>query len=183
MAESTFRGIIDFFGELGIYDVILPFLLVFTIVFAILEKTQILGAEKSGDDTGTRKNLNAMVAFVVAFLVVASAGLVRAINEAMANIVMLLLLSIGFMILVGSFHQQKEFYLEKTWKNIFMVIMFVGIVLVFLAALGWLEPSWEFMKNQWDDTIVSSIILLVVVGGFVYFIVKPEGNGNGKNKG
>ena len=43
MAEaSTFREIILFFDEVGVYDVILPFLLVFTIVYAIFEKTKIL---------------------------------------------------------------------------------------------------------------------------------------------
>ena len=30
MAESVFRGMIEFFGDIGIYDVVLPFLLVFT---------------------------------------------------------------------------------------------------------------------------------------------------------
>ena len=40
MAVSSFRSAIDFFGQVGVYDVILPFLLVFTIMFAILEKTK-----------------------------------------------------------------------------------------------------------------------------------------------
>ena len=109
MAEqSTFRGIIEFFGQIGIYDVVLPFLLVFTIVFAILEKTKIFGVEKVGEAEYTKKNLNAMVAFVVAFLVVASTRLVAAINEAMARIVLLLLVSVSFLLLIGSFYSYKE---------------------------------------------------------------------------
>ena len=32
--ESAFRGVIEFFGVIGVYDIVLPFLLVFTIVFA-----------------------------------------------------------------------------------------------------------------------------------------------------
>ena len=44
--ESAFRGIIGFLDKIGVYDVILPFLLVFTIVFAILEKTKVLGLDK-----------------------------------------------------------------------------------------------------------------------------------------
>ena len=43
--QSVFRDVIDFFFQLGIYDVILPFLLIFTIVFAILEKTRVFGTE------------------------------------------------------------------------------------------------------------------------------------------
>ena len=44
--QSVFRGIIEFFEKIGIYDVVLPFLLVFTIVFAILEKTKVFGTLK-----------------------------------------------------------------------------------------------------------------------------------------
>ena len=82
---STFRGVIEFFAELGIYDVILPFLLVFTIIFAILEKSRVFGTEKIGDIVYTRKNLNSMVAFVIAFLVVASTQIVAIINTALAK--------------------------------------------------------------------------------------------------
>ena len=71
MAEG-FRGAIVFLEKLGVYDVVLPFLLVFTIIFAILEKTRILGVEKVGGQDLTKKNLNSIVAFVVAFLVIAS---------------------------------------------------------------------------------------------------------------
>ena len=35
---NVFRDVIVFFGDIGIYDVVLPFLLVFTIIFAIFEK-------------------------------------------------------------------------------------------------------------------------------------------------
>ena len=79
--ESAFRGMIGFLNKLGVYDVILPFLLVFTIVFAILEKTKILGIDKiDGKELG-KKNINAMVAFVIAFLVIASTRLVAVINQ------------------------------------------------------------------------------------------------------
>ncbi len=43
MAETVFRSAISFLNDIGLYDVVLPFLLVFTLVFAILEKTKLLG--------------------------------------------------------------------------------------------------------------------------------------------
>ena len=104
---STFRGVIEFFLDLGIYDVILPFLLVFTIVFAILEKTKVLGTEKVEGEEYPKKNLNAMTAFVVAFLVVLSARLVSLINEAMANVVILMLVAVCFLILIGVFYGKE----------------------------------------------------------------------------
>ena len=39
---SVFRGALVFLDEIGIYDVVLPFLLVFAVVFAIFEKTKVL---------------------------------------------------------------------------------------------------------------------------------------------
>ena len=58
--ESIFRGVIDFLAKIGVYDIILPFLLVFTIMFAILEKTKVLGVENVGGNETTKKNLNSM---------------------------------------------------------------------------------------------------------------------------
>ena len=47
--ESSFRGVLGFFAKIGVYDVLLPFLLVFTIVYAILDKSMILGTDKVKD--------------------------------------------------------------------------------------------------------------------------------------
>jgi len=43
---TPFRDIIDFFGNIGVFEVVLPFLLVFTVVFALLERTKVFGVEK-----------------------------------------------------------------------------------------------------------------------------------------
>ena len=101
--QSIFRGVITFLGKVGVYDVILPFLLVFTIVFAILDKTKVLGTEKVEGREVTKKNINSIVAFVIGFLVIASTKLVAVINEVMANIVLLLILVVSFLLLVGVF--------------------------------------------------------------------------------
>ncbi len=177
---STFRGMIEFLGEIGIYDVILPFLLVFTIIFAILEKTKVLGTEKIGDKDVTKKNINSLVAFVMAFLVVASTELVRTINEVMANIVLLLLLSIGFLMLAGSFHSGKsEFFLDKDKQPFFywffMVLMLVGIIGIFLHAIQYegqpfLIFAWEWLGQYWDNGAVGSLIMILVLVGFMIFI-------------
>src|SRR3989338_8397069 len=106
--ESTFRGAISFLEKIGVYDVVLPFILIFTIVFAIFEKTKVLGVEKIGGHEYSRKDLNATVSFVIAFLVVASSKLVTIINESLGKIVLLLLISICFLLLIGSFYRYDE---------------------------------------------------------------------------
>ncbi|MBW2971811.1 hypothetical protein KY359_02130 [Candidatus Woesearchaeota archaeon] len=171
---STFRGVIEFFVRLGIYDVVLPFLLVFTIVFAIMEKTRVFGTEKTSQGEYTRKNLNAMVAFVMAFLVVASSRLVAVINETMANMVLLLIMSVCFLILIGSFMKETKegVFLTGGWAKFFTILMFIGIVVIFMNALGWLEPAWNWILQHYDSTVVASILLVAAMVGFVYWIVK-----------
>ncbi len=100
---TPFRQVIEFFDTIGLFDVVLPFLLVFTIVFAILEKTKVLGMEEIEGKKYTKKNLNAIAAFVMAFLVVASSQLVEIITKVSANAVVVLFLSVLFLLLVGSF--------------------------------------------------------------------------------
>nr|MBC8443979.1 hypothetical protein [Candidatus Woesearchaeota archaeon] len=102
---STFRGVLEFFQDLGVYDVILPFLLIFTIVFAILEKAKVFGTEEIDGTKYTKKNLNAMASFVISFLVIASSQLVEIITTVSSQMVILLLLSIFFLILIGSFYK------------------------------------------------------------------------------
>jgi small-conductance mechanosensitive channel len=174
-SASVFRGTIEFFNKLGVYDVVLPFLLVFTIVFAILEKTKVFGTEKVEGHDITRKNLNGMTAFVTAFFVVASSKLVSVINQVLGNVVLLLLLSICFLMLVGSFHTGKEeFALKGAWKNAFMWIMFIGIVLIFLYALGWLQFIYTYLFFQFNTVVVSSIVLVVIIVVFIFYVTKDN---------
>ncbi len=171
--ESVFRGTLQFFFDLGIYDVVLPFLLVFTIVFAILEKTKAFGEEEIAGKKWTRRNLNAMMAFVSAFFVVASTQLVAMINVIVAHTVLLLLISICFLMLAGSFHTgSKEYFLEGPWEKVFMVIMFIGIVLIFLNAAGWLDIIWQALFYNFDSTTVSSLVLIIGIVVFMIFITK-----------
>lgn len=177
---SAFRAAIDFFGEIGIYDVILPFLLVFTIVFAILEKTKILGFEDK-EQKYTRKNLNSMVAFVTAFLVVGSAKLVGIINQTVSQVFLLLLMSFLFLLLIGIFLGDKELLFEKKdrWFIFFAIVMLVGIVLIFLNAIttesgqSWLSVLWSYVSTNWNSAVVGAIIMILIVIGMMYYVITP----------
>lgn len=180
MSSAFGRGI-EFLHKLGIYDVVLPFLLVFTLVYAFLEKSKVLGVEtyynedQSKNWKGSRRNLNAMIAFVTAFFVIASSQLVAIINQALAHTVLLLLLGFCFMLVAGSFYGEtgdEGFVLNKTWRNIFLVITFIAIFFIFFNALGWLQPIYRWLTNIWSSEGTAAFILVALVIGFIYWIGK-----------
>jgi len=185
---SPFSTGIQFLDRLGVYEVLLPFLLIFTLVFAILEKTRIFGVEEvEGVGEMPKKNLNSMFAFVTAFLVVASSRLVAAVNEAVANMTILLLLGFAFLLLVGVFHTGKEeMELKGPFKGILMWIMFVGILLIFLHALKtpdgtpWLYFAWGFVVTNIDTGAMGALILTVIVVGLMMYITSDQKDKNNK---
>ncbi|NQU98233.1 hypothetical protein HQ533_02095 [Candidatus Woesearchaeota archaeon] len=174
MAETVLGGTLTFLNELGVYDVILPFLLSFTIIFAILEKTKIFGVEKRGDEEITRKNMNAMTAFVIAFFVVASSKIVALINMVASQAFLLILLVVLFLILAGVLQKEGEYQLEGVWRNWFMGVAAVVLILIFLNAIGWLEWIYEFLTDYWNTEAVSAVILLILIVIFIAWITRDS---------
>lgn len=180
MAEpSPLANAIQFFQNFGLFDVVLPFLLVFTIIFAILEKTMILGAE----DKKPKKNLNSMVAFVVAMMVVASNKIVTAFQVALPNIVLLIVISVSFLMLVGTFAVSGEFDFKAKHKGYYaaiVAILFAGVILIFLHSIkldsgdSWLEYAYNYSMANWGGSIVSSFVLLAVIIGAILYIVSSK---------
>lgn len=180
MATSALNNVILFLDSLGIYDVVLPFILVFSIVFAILEKSRILGTIQVGKDKFTNKNINSLVAFVIAFFVIASAQLVEIIAKVSSQMVILLLLSVFFLLLIGSFSKESEVSLEegKPLRTLFILIMFLGIVFIFLNAIKtqsgvtWLEYAYMYLMQNISSAHVATVFLLIFMGGFVYAMTR-----------
>ncbi len=179
---SALRNSLDtVIDKLGLYDIVLPFLLVFTITFAILEKTKVFGVEKIDNQVYTRKNLNAMAAFVVAFFVVMSNKLVQAITRTTSNFVLLLLSSILFLMLIGSFAKESDEGVELSgaWKVLFEVIMFIGLAIIFLTSITTsdgrtlLEVIWDFVSGgiaSISSEVWSGLLLLIILGGAIFYI-------------
>ena len=192
---STFRNAIDFFVQVGLYDVVLPFLLVFTLMFAFLEKTKVLGydvVKKEGTEYHyTKRSLNAMVAFVTGLFVVVSEKLVRIINTVLADAVLLLLLSFLFLLVMGSFMKQTDEGISFGPKNnpaVFyslMAISFVAIILIFLNAIktkagdSWLQVILHSLQGAGNSQFWSVLLMMVVIVGGIFLVV---GNGSGGAK-
>ena len=182
--HSAFRGIIDFFDNIGVFDVVLPFLLVFTIVFALLEKTKVFGLEKIDGKEYTKKNLNSAAAFVISFLVVASSEIVEVITEVSSKFVVLLFLIVLFLLLVGSFFKEESHgvFLEGGWKTTFMGLVFVVLIFIFLDALDLLQPTFDFLKGTTRGELVGSVLLILLLVMVIFSVTKENGAGHSEKK-
>tara|TARA_Y100000310_G_scaffold277305_1_gene294955 strand:- start:31 stop:585 length:555 start_codon:yes stop_codon:yes gene_type:complete len=181
---TPFREIINFFANIGVFDVVLPFLLVFTIVFALLERTKVFGMEKIEGKEYTKKNLNSAAAFVIAFLVVASSELVEVITEVSSKFVVLLFLIVLFLLLVGSFFKEEPHgvFLEGGWKTAFMVVVFLVLVFIFLDALNLTQDIFDFLSGTNRGEFVGSALLLVLIILFIVYVTQEKQLGKAEPK-
>jgi hypothetical protein len=179
---SPLQNAIDFFREFGLFDIVLPFLLVFTLVFAILEKTRILGVEGEGKTAAPKKNIDAMVAFVFALIVVATNKVVTTINAALPNVVLLIVIFVSFLLLVGVFAKTEEMDFRskhRGYYNFFIFASLIAILLIFLGSItnssgqSWLSFAWDYGANNFQGAVVSSIIFLAILLGAIAWVVRP----------
>jgi len=172
---------IEFFRDFGLFDIVLPFLLVFTIVFAILEKTRILGTIKTKEGDMPNKNLNSMAAFVIGLLVVATANVVRTINESLPNVIILVVASVSFLIMIGVFLKTEELDFStkhKGWYRAFIIIMFISVVAIFFNSIydkngnSILEIAIFYIIENWSGAVVTSLLFLIIVIAAIMYVTK-----------
>lgn len=169
---------VEFLQDFGFFDVILPFLLVFTIVFGILEKTKIFGVEKVGDKEYPKKSINSMIAFTIAFFVIAAKEVVASIQVSLPQVVLVLIVLVCFMMLAGSFMGDKQFSLEKhtTLVSVLTVVILIAVVMIFMNSFGWLEGAYKFFSNS-SYLLVPIVFLLVILGAIMYVMSGDKSKG------
>ena len=184
--SSPLGNAVEFLRAFGFFDVVIPFLLVFTILFGILEKTKLFGTENIDGKEVPRKNLNSMVAFAVAFLVVAATKIVELIQLSLPQIMLLLVIIIAFMLLVGVFLGDKAGNFAQHYPKsakFFMVLAFIAIVLIFLNIFGLLVPAKDTTVSLFSSPAGGSIILLIIALAAIWFVMKNPGSGKPSSGG
>lgn len=150
-----FVGFISWFESIGGFDIILPFLLMFAIVFAILDKIKLFG---------DKKNINAVVSIIVAFFLVVQQDMVFLIQQFIPRVSMLILTLILILLVAGTF----GFGVGENWKGLSVIIAIAGVLWALGASLGWNVPALDYFTDQ-------DVAVLLVIGIFIlviWFIVK-----------
>ncbi len=103
--NQSLVNIFTFFDRIGVVDVVLPFILVFTIVYGILEKTLVLGKNSH--------NTNVIVATVLGFLIVMAVNYVNIITDMVRLFVLLVIMALAFALIYGIFGSDIHFLKKK----------------------------------------------------------------------
>jgi len=148
-------------------EIIFPFILVFTLLFAVLEKIKVLGENRQN---------HALISLAVAFILIATPARTVVANLipffAVAAVVLLI-----FMLLWG-FVLQDKVKVEGPLKTILLIVILVAVVIAVLGATGYWSKLIDLLKTEWG--IVINIITLIVIGVAAYFVVRSSGGGSSK---
>ena len=157
----------------GLYEIALPFLLIFTITFAILEKTKIFGA---GKDQEPRSNINVVVSVILGLLIINKFEIVDRLNLFLPKVSLFIVVAIMFLILLGVFGAN----ISEGFSGILLLIFaIVSLFVIYWAltpyvGLDFIGPYW---LESWVYDNSSTLIFLVIIGIIIWAVVKkPRGN-------
>ncbi|MBL7100453.1 MAG: hypothetical protein ISS23_00695 [Nanoarchaeota archaeon] len=152
---------IRFMEEYGLYDVLIPFLLVFTIIFATLDKIKIFGKES--------RRYNALIALSIALMFIAATNLVEALNKYLPIIGLVLAAFLGLMLMLGMFGVKEGGPGQK-----FFWIIAGGVALA--IGLTYLPRMGGILGNLFEPLKEYStiIIVLAILIGLIIWLTRGE---------
>ncbi len=144
-----------------ISEAVLPFMLIFTVVFAILQKSQILGKDK--------KQIDALVALVIGLITITFANAVGIISSLLPFLAVSIVMILVFLILVAMVSTgEKGIELHQGFKWTIMILSFIAIVVAGLVITG----AWDYIVGQFEGPRGSSwgtniVFIVIIVGAFI----------------
>ncbi len=165
---TNFVELFEIMESWGMLDVLLPFLLIFTVVFAVLQKAKIFGADS--------KRFNVVIALVLGMVVViphilgtypAGQDAVLIINNLLPNVALVLVAIIMVLLLSGVFGYTSP---SSGASGAILIPAFAIIIWLFGISAGWWANfSWF---NIDPDTI--AVVLVLLVFGIIIWIVTSD---------
>ncbi|MBS3125054.1 hypothetical protein J4211_02260 [Candidatus Woesearchaeota archaeon] len=166
------QSVLAFMQSWGVVDALLPFLLLFALVFAILQKVELF---KNDQGTKPDKKMHGLIAFAIAALVVlphitggvydARSDPINIINTFLPSAAILLMVILMVVLLTGIVHFPN---LPVRLVTIAAAILLM-LTMVFQAFPAF-APSWLID----DPNMQALVIVLLVFGLIIWFITRED---------
>lgn len=131
MAKSIFVQALNALKAIGAFRVIFPFILIFSIIFGILERTDIFGEEAA--------DINALVSFSIAILFVGAGNAVGTLTQFVPWVSLLSVFLISVVMVVALFYEDISKVAESNWKWVVITIAVIWLILSLLYSMGMIE--------------------------------------------
>jgi len=141
-------------------NIILPFLFVFTIVFAILEKTKFLGE---------KKDINAIIALVFGLVAVGVPWAVGAVLNIIPVVVVIIVILISWLMTYGFMGGYKPGEgISPAWLKTFQILLgltFIGVIL-------WATGLYKIIIDKpWASRIGETVLLIGAVIAVIAIVI------------
>ena len=155
-------------------NIILPFLLIFVVVFAILQKTRILGEGK--------KQIDAIVALVIGLIVISFGYATGVIVSLIPFLAVSAIIILVFLILYSMVFQGDDFKINKPVQVALGILITIGVVVSVLVATGFWEVLIDMIFYSGDNSaLLANVVIFVTIIVAVAVAVLPGGKSNKKD--
>lgn len=154
--------------QFGLVDAVLPFILIFAILFTIINKTKVLGEQK---------NVHMIVALVISLLVIIphvlgtyppGSDVVSIINTALPNVSLLIVIVVSALILLGIFKPSGI----SGGGGFFAFLAVAAVVYIFGLSAGWWGNLGPF--NFLANPDIQVLLVIILVFAIVIFAITSE---------
>jgi len=162
----NFQDLVKSGQDIGVFDVFLPFLLVFAIVFAILEKTKIFGEKKA--------NINSVIALVIGLLIVAQKDVVATINSFLPRAALIMIIILMFLLLLAMVAGREYAGLKELPLGIAVIAIAVMLIIA-------LSPSISISQDT-KNALLTFGLPIAILFGIIFFITGGSSKEEGKSE-
>jgi len=167
MVFIDFRYILSQWSSIGVFDVLMPMILIFTIVFAILQKTKILGG---------LKGIDAIVALAISFFTISNPEVSAFFMPLFSNVALGIIILISAMLLVGLFMGEKKIraYYWVGWLG--AIAIFFWILSRAFSFYGfYYSPVWLTENLTWIIPLILLIAAFIAIVSSKPSTTQPSG--------
>jgi uncharacterized membrane protein YhdT len=156
-AALSVQNILNDWANMGVFSYVLPFLLIFALVYGIITKTSVLGENKA---------VHAIIALAVGLLSLVGDYVPRFFQTIFPNLGVGLSILLAVVILLGLFYDSGK----TKWVEFIMVGVAIAVFLVVayssLADVGF---SGNGLWNEYGSSIIVLVILAAIISVIIYF--------------
>jgi len=148
-----------------------PFLLVFFIIFAVLERTKLFGDGK--------KQIDALVAFIIGLIFVVAVYPTLVVTN-MILFLTIALVCVFVVLLIWGFifgEVKEEFKVAKWMKWILGGITGIAFVVAIIWATGFWQNVGTFLNQELTQNIITNGVFIIVIAIALALVLIPKKEG------